>query len=260
MSAKEKKYVPPALREKKDNITAVAPTYVVNKSKKYIPPARRRGEIRAAAPRKISVRDITTGLHKSWKEYEWWPEPHRPRASELKSGIINITIPQVTEKTQEYAGITDMHIHIYRNKNEGSGIRIGYGQDNNRWRLEYEIRGGKGTFYIRNPSGNFVPRHGFSEDLSLDSLIRQIKAKLMQKSNKNVPTQLRNITGINLAYLIDMMVYLMEGIQSQRMYGGKRKTRKRKYKRKRNRKTQKKLKKKTHKKKKYRKKRTKRRR
>ena len=257
MSVKEKKYVPPALREKKNNITAVTPTYVANKSKKYLPPARRYGKNRAVVPRTISVRDITTGLHKSWKEFEWWPEPHRPRDNELKSGIINITIPQVTMKTQEYAGITDMHIHIYRNKNEGSGIRIGYGQDNNRWRLEYEIREGKGIFYIRNPSGNFVPRQGFSEDLSLDSLVRQIKAKLMQKSNKNIPTQLRNITGTNLAYLIDMMVYLMEGIQSQRMYGGKRKTKKkhnRKTKKKHNRKTKKKHNRKTKKNKTHKKK------
>ena len=188
-----------------------------SKTKKYVPPHLKKTRRRSVMKRKKYVREITKELHKSWKKFEWWPEPRSPTNNELKSGIINITIPS----EPEYNGVTDIHIHIYKNRNEGSGIRIGYGPKHNKWRLEYEIKAGMGTFYIRNPDNKYVPRRGFGEEQSLNTLIENIKYEL--RRHRNVPVKLQNITDINLVKLVEMMSYIMEGVQSQRIYGGKRK-------------------------------------
>jgi len=169
------------------------------------------------------VRQITEELHNTWREREWWPLVNRPRGQQLQSGIINITIPDYQEYP-EYSGVTDMHVHIFPNRNQGSGIRIGFGPDDNMWRLEYNIRNGIGTYNIRNPDGNFVPHNGFSENLPLDKLIKKIQNQLKKENmrkNSDVPNNLLNISYNNLDYLIHTMTYLMEGVQSRRIYGGK---------------------------------------
>ena len=179
------------------------------------------------------VRQITKELYTIWRERGWWPLVNRPRTQALQSGIINITIPD-NQEYPEYSGVTDMHVHIFPNRNQGSGIRIGFGQDDNRWRLEYNIRNAIGTFNIRNPDGNFVPPSGFSENLPLDKLIKKIKNQLIKENNKNgdVPKNLLNISYNNLDNLIYTMIYTIESVQSKRIYGGKRKTRKTRRKRK----------------------------
>ena len=199
-----------------------------SKTRKYVPPhlKKTRRPTRSVVKRKKYVREITEELHKSWKKFEWWPEPRSPTNNELKTGIINIAIPS----EPEYNGVTDIHIHIYKNRNEGSGIRIGYGPKHNKWRLEYEIKAGIGTFYIRNPNNKYVPRNGFGEKQSLNTLIENIKYEL--RRHRNVPVKLQNISNINLVKLVEMMSYIMEGIQSQRIYGGKRKQKKSKKKQK----------------------------
>mgnify|MGYP003684353921 CR=1 FL=1 len=75
-------------------------------------------------------------------------------------------------------------------------------------------------------SNRYVPRKGFVEEQSLHNLIQSIRRELDR--HRNIPEKLKHISYNNLSELIEMMIYLMEGIQSQRIYGGKRKTAKKK--------------------------------
>ena len=51
-----------------------------------------------------------------------------------------------------------------------------------------------GTFYIRNPDNKYVPRRGFGEEQSLNTLIENIKYEL--RRHRNVPVKLQNISNI----------------------------------------------------------------
>ena len=196
-----------------------------------------------------TLREITENIFRSnWAsemENKGYHGQFKKKQDGLRDGIINVMIPNPVENP-EFAGVRDIHIHIFPTRYDGTGIRIGF---ENNWRLDYESGDGQGgVIFIRSPDGRQHPRLGLSDSLSFPNLMIEIRQTLNGLNRYNqVPNDLLNISDSNLRDLIEyILFYLLTQVQQHRIRGGKKKTY-RKYKHKKI-KTRRKNKKKTKKK------------
>jgi hypothetical protein len=176
-----------------------------------------------------SLREITENIfHHTWArgmrrrgDYGRFKDEYYQNG--FQSGIINVVIPDRFENPL-FAGVQDIHVHIFPTKFDGAGIRIGFG---NGWRLDYESGEGRdGEIFIRSPDGHQHPQHGLSDRLSFPQLARGIRNTLNGLDIHNqVPNDLLNITDDKLRDFIEYILFhLMTQIQQHRIRGGKKKT------------------------------------
>jgi len=180
-----------------------------------------------------SLREITENIfHHTWArgmrrrgDYGRFKDEYYQNG--FQSGIINVVIPDRFENPL-FAGVQDIHVHIFPTRYDGAGIRIGFG---NGWRLDYEEREGRdGEIFIRSPDNNQHPHPGLSDRLSFPEVAQGIRntlngLALVWSGTNPVPNDLLNITDDNLRDFIEYILFhLMTQIQQHRIRGGKKKT------------------------------------
>merc|ERR1712166_917763 len=178
-----------------------------------------------------TLRDITENIfHGNWaiemRRLRFHGQFVRERDQHgLRDGIINVVVPDRIENS-EFAGVQDIHIHIFPTRYDGAGIRIGFGDG---WRLDYESGEGRnGEIFIRSPDGIQHPDPGLSDRLTFPMLMVGIRSTLAGLNTGNqVPNGLLNITDSSLRDLIEyILFYLMTQVQQHRIRGGKKTRRK----------------------------------
>jgi len=161
---------------------------------------------------------------------------HERRRSRDRGGFIDFNVPRIGPLAEAMTGVEEIYVHIYRNASEGSGIRVVYGRGRYRWRLEYNVGRGIGRFGIRRVAdqtwiagGPHSNRHqwGGPGDAPLQVVVNSIQTFLGTPAGQHGPRALRLLSQAHLATLLQMMVDIIQIVQSRRMYGGKKKTHKR---------------------------------